>query len=413
MFAIAVCALTWMALTAFRHSLSTSSFTVTGQPPKTTFEVTHCGSDARYRYGRAGEVDDAATGEIKGGQKISVPPGCWTIRPDAGGSPGLVPMTAQAPETTASRVALILTLLGSVASLLLLIPAINAVRDSRRAAAAAARGEVVEARVLADDGRQRTSSVFGIGTAMAVGSALALFMSLANGQIRTPFFNFTLMSDKFGLLLSKFALNIKLFVVAELLVLVWGLVVAVARLAPGKAGRPVRWLAIGYIDLFRGIPAVITIVLLDFGMKKSGLGFFADLDDFWYGVMALTLTYGAYVAEVYRAGIESIHWSQTAAARSLGLSYGQTLRHVVVPQGVRRIIPPLLNDFIGLQKDSALVSFIGVTEVFNQARILNSNYFNSSAITLTALFFYVITVPQARFVDRLLAKDQAKRRGGS
>jgi len=213
-------------------------------------------------------------------------------------------------------------------------------------------------------------------------------------------------------MLRAFSRNVKIFLITEVFVLVWGLLVAIARLTPGRSGAPVRWLAVAYIDMFRGLPAVIVLFLIDLGLKKSGVPGLSKLDDFWYAVMALTLTYGAYVAEVYRSGIESIHWSQTAASRSLGLSHGQTLRHVIVPQAVRRIIPPLLNDFIGLQKDTSLVGFIGVLEVVNQARILSNNYFNLSAMTLAALFFYVITVPQARFVDALLRRDQAKMRAG-
>ena len=134
--------------------------------------------------------------------------------------------------------------------------------------------------------------------------------------------------------------------VAEVLVLVWGLVVAIARLVPGPAGQPIRAIATVYTDIFRGLPAIICIYLVGFGLPLTGLPIIKDFPPEWYAILALTLTYGAYVAEVYRAGIESVHWSQTAAARSLGLSFCQTLRYVIVPQAVRRIIPPLLNDFI-------------------------------------------------------------------
>jgi len=132
----------------------------------------------------------------------------------------------------------------------------------------------------------------------------------------------------------------------------------------------------------------------------------------WYCILALTLTYGAYVAEVYRSGIESIHWSQVAAARSLGLSYLQTMRYVVVPQAVRRIGAPLLNDFIGLQKDTALVQVIGVVDAFNQSRIIASNAFNLSAVTIVAILFVLITIPQARVVDHLIDRDNRRIRAG-
>jgi polar amino acid transport system permease protein len=410
---VAVVALMWLALTAFRNSLNLSSFDVTGQPPKTSFEVVPCNSESRFKFGRTGEKDNPDTGERAGATRVSVPSGCWKIRADADGFKGLVPLQATAPVTSGERIALILTTLLGLIATALIYPAARGVLTSRKAALALERQDTIEARINGDDARQWSSYVFGIGAAMTVAALLLSFLALANGQVRTPFFKFSLMTGKFGLIIGKFAVNVKIFVIAEVFVLVWGLVVAIARLAPGKAGAPVRWMAIFYIDLFRGIPAVITLTIMNYGLKKAGIPFFSKLDDLWFAVIALTLTYGAYVAEVYRSGIESIHWSQTAAARSLGLSYGQTLKEVIVPQAVRRIIPPLLNDFIGLQKDTALVGFIGVVEAFNQARIINSNAFNTSAITVVALLFYVITVPQARLVDRLIARDQAKTRGGS
>jgi polar amino acid transport system permease protein len=202
--------------------------------------------------------------------------------------------------------------------------------------------------------------------------------------------------------------------VAEVIVLGWALFVAVVRLVPGRAGAPLRWLAIAYTDLFRGIPALLVIYLVVFGFPLAHVPLFSSLNRssqlFWLAVLALTLTYGAYVSEVYRAGLESIHWSQTAAARSLGLSHVQTLRYVIVPQAVRRIIPPLLNDFIGLQKDTALVSIVGVLEIVNRATILKGTYFNLSFITGAAVFFLVVTIPLTRFTDYLIKRDQSRMR---
>ncbi|HEX5013607.1 MAG TPA: amino acid ABC transporter permease, partial [Candidatus Limnocylindrales bacterium] len=131
-------------------------------------------------------------------------------------------------------------------------------------------------------------------------------------------------------------------------------------------------------------------------------------DPFPYAVLALTLVYSAYVSEVYRAGIDSVHWSQEAAARSLGLSRAQSLRYVVVPQAVRRVIPPLLNDFIGLQKDTVLVSVIGVVEIFRQAQIIKSATFNFTPFLAVALVFIVITIPMARFTDWLVERDRRR-----
>ena len=207
-----------------------------------------------------------------------------------------------------------------------------------------------------------------------------------------------------------FWLNIKLFMVAEVLVLIWALVMAILRGLPGRAVAPIRFLAVAYIDLFRALPAIIVIYLVVLGLPLTGLPVVENLSVFWLAVLALTLVYGAYVAEVYRAGIESIHWSQTAGARSLGLKYSETMRFVVVPQAVRRIIPPLLNDFIGLQKDTALVGFVGVLDAFNRARIVASNRFNLSAVTGVAIAYIVITIPLAVVVDHLVKRDQQKMR---
>jgi polar amino acid transport system permease protein len=201
---------------------------------------------------------------------------------------------------------------------------------------------------------------------------------------------------------------VRVAVGAEILVLAFGLLVAVMRLLPGRAGRPLRVLAIGYVDTFRAIPSIIVLYLVGFGLSLAQVPIVKDLSPIWLAIFALTLTYSGYVAEVYRAGIESIHPSQWSAARSLGLSYGKTLRMVIVPQAVRRIVPPLLNDFVGLQKDTALIGVMGVTDAFTQARLTASNVFNLTPVIVVAVLFVIITIPQARFVDRLLSKEQTR-----
>jgi polar amino acid transport system permease protein len=241
---------------------------------------------------------------------------------------------------------------------------------------------------------------------------IGLFIIANKVAVGFTFFSVSLITSSFGLVLKAFWTNVYIFCVAEILVLVWGLVVAIARLIPGEAGRPIRMIATAYTDVFRGLPVIISIYLVGFGLPLTGLPVIKDLPPEWYAILALTLTYGAYVAEVYRAGIESIHWSQTAAARSLGLGFGQTLRFVVVPQAVRRIIPPLLNDFISLQKDTALVSVIGTIDSFNQAKIIASNHFNLSSVMTVAFLFVLITIPQTRLVDRLIERDQRRMRAG-
>jgi len=322
-----------------------------------------------------------------------------------------------------------------VASAILLLPAMRAIERARHGTAALNRGDLVEARVALAKSRENALLTFGWGTIVLIALFLIVFVLLNKVAVGKTFFYLPLMISKFGIMLDSFWTNIVIFMVAEVLVLIWGLVVAVGRLLPGPAGQPIRALCIIYCDVFRGMPAIVTLYLVGFGLPLSGLPDYAmtPIADFWlhmgwieakevaafkriplswYCILALTLTYGAYVAEVYRAGIESIHWSQVAAARSLGLSYFQTLRYVVVPQAVRRIMAPLLNDFIGLQKDTALVQVIGVMDVFNQSRVIASNAFNLSAVTVVAFLFVLITIPQARIVDKMIERDNARIRAG-
>ena len=157
---------------------------------------------------------------------------------------------------------------------------------------------------------------------------------------------------------------------------------------------------------------MLVIYILGFGIP--GLGIAGDAGrPVLLGVVALTLIYSAYVSEVYRAGIDSVHPSQEAAARSLGLSRLQTLRYVILPQAVRRVIPPLLNDFIGLQKDTVLVSFIGVVEIFRTAQIIKAATFNFTPYVAVALVFVVVTIPLARFTDWLVARDRRRAAAGT
>jgi polar amino acid transport system permease protein len=258
--------------------------------------------------------------------------------------------------------------------------------------------------------------VAGLSVTALVLAFLAFFLSANDGAVRDQYLNWDAIDEFLPTLWKGLWLNIKVFVVAEILVLVWGLILAFARIFPGKAGRPVRFLAVSYIDLFRGFPAIITIYLVVLGFQAADVPPFDRMQGetklFWLSTTALVLVYGAYVAEVYRAGLESIHWSQTAAARSLGLSYGQTMRYVITPQAVRRIIPPLLNDFIGLQKDTALLSVIGLLEVLNRARLTSNRLFNLSPNLAAGVAFVIITIPLARFTDWLVARQARARAGG-
>ena len=206
-----------------------------------------------------------------------------------------------------------------------------------------------------------------------------------------------------------FLFNLKLMFVAEALVLVLALLVAVVRGLPGRVALPFRAIAIVYTDVFRGTPLILVIFMI-LGFSTLNLLGISSQSLFVNGVVALTLVYTAYVTEVYRAGIESVHPSQRMAARSLGLTYTQALRHVVLPQAVRRVIPPLLNDFIGLQKDTALVTVIGVTEAVAQANFYSTDYFNYAGLTVAAVFFILLTIPLARFTDHLIHERERKER---
>jgi polar amino acid transport system permease protein len=241
--------------------------------------------------------------------------------------------------------------------------------------------------------------------------------------IRHYYFDTGIMGDSFDVVLKGFWVTIKLSVITGVCSLLWGLALAVLRQLPGTALAPVRWLSIAYIDVFRGIPALLVLLLVS-GFLASGVdrpgteGFlpesiglptwFGQPTWFWYGVIGLTLTYGAYMAEVYRAGIEAVPGGQMEAARSLGMSHGQAMRFVVVPQAVSKVIPPLLNDFIALMKDTSLVFAIGGAEVVDAGFDVQSDTFNGSALTLGAIFFLVVTIPLARLVDVLIARQRAK-----
>ena len=254
------------------------------------------------------------------------------------------------------------------------------------------------------------------GVAIAVVSTVVFFtaviVAVLNSSgwplIQEAFFDGEGFADAFPKILEKFGRNVFIFVTAEILVLVVAMAIAVMRSLTGPVFFPLRLLAAAYTDLFRGVPTLLVIALLGFGAPALAIQGLPSSDVFW-AIIALTLVYSAYVAEVYRAGIQSVHPSQVASARSLGLSRRKTLRFVVLPQAVRRVIPPLLNDFIGLQKDSALIAFLGYVEALRQATIIQAATFDFTPFVALALIYVVITIPQARFVDLLIARDLRRR----
>jgi polar amino acid transport system permease protein len=254
------------------------------------------------------------------------------------------------------------------------------------------------------------------GVAIAVVSTIVFFgiivVAVLNSSgwplIKEAFFDGEIFAEAFPKILEKFWRNVFIFVVAEVFVLIVAMIVAVVRSLRGPVFFPLRALAAAYTDLFRAIPTILVIFLLGFGAPALQIKGVPNSDVFW-AIVALVLVYSAYVAEVYRAGIESVHPSQVASARALGLSRRKTLRFVVIPQAVRRVIPPLLNDFIGLQKDSALVVVLGYQEGLRTAQIIQSENFDFTPYVALALVYIVITIPQARFVDWLVERDRKRR----
>jgi polar amino acid transport system permease protein len=207
-----------------------------------------------------------------------------------------------------------------------------------------------------------------------------------------------------------FQTNIKLMVIAEVLVLAFALLIAIVRGLPGRSTFPLRALAIVYTDFFRGTPLILVAYVSALGLPSLGIAVVSHQSLFVYGVLSLTLVYTAYVTEVYRAGIESVHPSQRMAARSLGLNYAQTLRYVILPQAIRRVVPPLLNDFIGLQKDTAIITVVGVTDALAQAGFYSNDFFSYAGYMVAAIFFVLLTIPFARFTDNLIKQRERRER---
>jgi polar amino acid transport system permease protein len=214
-------------------------------------------------------------------------------------------------------------------------------------------------------------------------------------------------------ILSKFRRNILYFCIAEVFVLIVALLLAVMRSLRGPVFFPIRGMSIVYTDVFRGIPTILVVYTLAFGIPVLSIPGVPTSATFW-AIVGLILSYSAYVSEVYRAGIESVHPSQIAAARSLGLSRTQSLRHVVIPQAIRRVVPPLMNDFVALQKDTALVAFVvAVPEAFKQAQIDKQASFNFTPLLAVSLVFLLVTIPCTRLTDYLVERERRRRQSSA
>ena len=255
----------------------------------------------------------------------------------------------------------------------------------------------------------RGALIAAASTIVFLGLAVWLVLtSEAWPEVQRQFFNWSNFQEAWPVVLAGFWLDIKMFLLAEVLILVIALVVAMIRALRGPAFFPLRVLAITYIDLIRGVPIILLILLLGFGVPALQLPGVPNSELFW-GLTALVISYSAYTAEVYRAGIESVRESQRMSAQSLGLTQVQTLRYVLVPQAIRNVIPALLNGFVSLQKDVALVFVLGVREGVRSAQIYTASTFNYTSYVVAAVLFLLVSVPVARFTDWYTDRDRRRK----
>lgn len=255
-----------------------------------------------------------------------------------------------------------------------------------------------------------------IATAMTVVVFVVIGVAMTSSpgwpRVRETFLSWPDARDSFPQIRDAIWLNIKMFLIAEVCILVLAMLIALARVSRSPWLVPLRLLATGYTDVVRGIPTILLVYLMAFGVPALELQG-VTTSPFVWATVALVISYSAYVAEVFRSGIESIHPSQWSSAHALGLSRGQTLRHVVVPQAVRRVVPPLLNDFVSLQKDTALASAAGVFEALAVARDYTLYNFNFTPYVVVSCFFIVMTVPLARLTDWLAARTRRRELAGA
>ena len=273
--------------------------------------------------------------------------------------------------------------------------------DGRRGGAAAVLTRQAERAAARRRRSQRDTLIATVSTVALLGLlATAILTSKGWPTVKATFFSWESLQTSFPEVLRGFWLDVKLFVVVEIVVLILGLAIALARVSTVPAFAPVRLLGAVFVDVLRGVPTILVVYLIGFGVPALELSGVPS-SPVVLGGAALALSYSAYVAEVYRAGIRSIHPSQRAAALAIGLTGRQSLRHVVLPQAVRRVVPPLLNDFISLQKDVALVSILGPLEAFRVAQIEASSNFEYTPLVAAAALYLCVTIPLARVVDRM------------
>ena len=251
-------------------------------------------------------------------------------------------------------------------------------------------------------------TIAGISSVLVLGALYTLIITSPGWQVvKETFFDLDYGREVLPTVLRGLVVNIQLSFIGGFFIAVIALSLALIRTTKSPALTPFRFLATAYVDIFRGAPLLLIILLVGFGvpaLRVAGL----TSNVIVLGTVAVVLTYSAYVAEVIRSGIMSIHPSQRAAARSLGLTSGQTMRFVVLPQAIKRVIPPLLNDFVSLLKDTGLVSILGVTDAVRAAQINASRTFNYTPYVVSAILFLLITIPLTRYIDRAIRRSSAK-----
>jgi polar amino acid transport system permease protein len=263
-------------------------------------------------------------------------------------------------------------------------------------------------------GRARRSTLIAVASTLAFAAlgALTVLNSPGWSRVQEQFFDADVAMASFPRILAGLWVNIRVLVVAAVCVLILGLTIAALRTLRGPVFFPVRAVGTVYTDLFRGLPLIIVLYVVGFGIPGLRLPG-VPTSPVILGTVALVLTYSAYVAEVFRAGIESVHPSQRAAARSLGLSYRQTMRLVVVPQAVRRVTPPLLNDFVAMQKDVGLISVLGAVDAVRAAQIESSRYFDFTPYVVAGVLFVLLAIPSARLADAFATRAVRREQAGA
>lgn len=248
-----------------------------------------------------------------------------------------------------------------------------------------------------------------ISTAVVFGAAAYVVTSApAWPRIRRQFFSLEAMQEVFPQVWVGFLLNMRMWLIALVFIAIWALLLAVMRSLTGPWAAPLRFFTIVYIDLFRGVPSLLLVLLFGFGIPALQLPGLPSSRLVW-GTVALVTGYAAYAAEVYRSGMEAVHDGQRAAAKALGLTQWQTLRYAIIPQAVRNVLPALLNLAVALQKDVALLSVIGVRDAVREAQIYTQRTFNYSSLVVAALLFLLATIPMARLTDWVARRDQQRR----